>query len=226
MNNKKARAPTRTELVCKALEDEIFGGDLLPGARLDELSLASRFSVSRTPVREALHQLSASGLVEVRPRQGAVVARITLRRLIELFVVMAELESLCARLSATNMTEDERCQLLESCDACGAAVAQDLGMDAYYQANCRFHDAVYEGAHNSVLAELISGLRRRGEPYRRKQLARPGRMAVSQAEHWTVARAIVKGDADAAAEAMRCHVMVQVDVIGELLPMLPSGVDE
>jgi DNA-binding GntR family transcriptional regulator len=223
MNKKNARAPTRTELVRKALEDEIFGGDLMPGARLDELSVASRFSVSRTPVREALHQLSASGLVEVRPRQGAVVARITLRRLIELFVVMAELESLCARLSATNMTEDERRKLLELCDDCGAAVAQDLGVDVYYQANCRFHDAVYEGSHNSVLVDVISGLRRRGEPYRRKQLARPGRMAVSQAEHWTVARAIVQGDADAAAEAMRCHVMVQVDVIGELLPMLSSA---
>ncbi len=104
-------SPTRADQLRRTLEEEIFTGRLKPGDRLDEQSLAQRFSVSRTPVREALRQLSASHLIEVRPRQGAVVAVITLPRLIEMFEVMAELEGMCARLAARRMTDDERSEL-------------------------------------------------------------------------------------------------------------------
>ena len=73
-------------------------GALLPGAALDETELARRFSVSRTPVREAIRQLAASGLVEARAHRGAVVAQPTEERLIGMFEAMAELEALCAGL--------------------------------------------------------------------------------------------------------------------------------
>ena len=95
---------TRTDRLVRALSDEIVAGRLGPGARLDEQSLADRFGLSRTPVREALGQLAAIGLVEKRPHRGVVVAAFTVERMMHMFEVMAELEALCARLAARRMS--------------------------------------------------------------------------------------------------------------------------
>src|SRR6185436_11532871 len=85
---------TRAEELRLQLADEIVRGVLPPGSALDETDIARRFSVSRTPVREALRQLVASGLVEARAHRGAVVAQPSLDRLTEMFEAMAELEAL------------------------------------------------------------------------------------------------------------------------------------
>src|ERR1700674_2301416 len=89
---------TRAEELRLQLADEIVRGALAPGAALDETEIARRFSVSRTPVREALRQLAASGLVDARAHRVAVVARPSLDRLTGMFEAMAELEALCAGL--------------------------------------------------------------------------------------------------------------------------------
>src|SRR6188768_3931564 len=104
---------TRAEELRLQLADEIVRGVLPPGSALDETDIARRFNVSRTPVREALRQLVASGLVEARAHRGAVVAQPSLERLTEMFEAMAELEALCAGLAAERMTAADR-QRLES----------------------------------------------------------------------------------------------------------------
>jgi DNA-binding GntR family transcriptional regulator len=215
------REPTRAETLRRAVEEDIFSGHLKPGDRLDEQSLAVRFDVSRTPVREALRQLSASGLIEVRPRQGAVVAVITLPRLIEMFEVMAELEGMCARLSARRMTKPELQRLQDLGDEC-AAFAEQGNLDSYYLANEAFHDTVYAGSHNNVLEETTRNFRNRTIPYRRHQLNRPGRVFESLQEHQKVIEAILSGDADLADELMRDHVNVQGDVFTDFLSTLPQ----
>ena len=106
--NREAAAPTRTEMLRLQLADDIVSGLLAPGQPLDEQELARRFGVSRTPVREAIRQLAASGLVEVRPHRSALVALPSPRQLHDMFEAMAELEALCAGLSARNMTAAER----------------------------------------------------------------------------------------------------------------------
>ena len=88
----KLSSPRLADDLYRRLEEEIFAGELAPGCRLDETKLAGRFGVSRTPVREALLQLASSGLIELRPRQGAVVAKITVQELLQMFEVMAELD--------------------------------------------------------------------------------------------------------------------------------------
>lgn len=215
-------SPTRADQLRRTLEEEIFSGRLKPGDRLDEQSLAQRFNVSRTPVREALRQLSASNLIEVRPRQGAVVAVITLPRLIEMFEVMAELEGMCARLAARRMTDQERTDLqmiVEEADP----LARSVDLEGYYSNNRKFHDAIYTGSHNQVLQDLTRSLHARTAPYRRHQLNRPGRVHESLAEHKKVVAAVLAGNADASAEAMHDHVNVQGDVFADFLSTLPSG---
>src|SRR3546814_11032117 len=95
-----------------------WSSDVCSSDLLDESKLAQHFGVSRTPVREALRELAAADLVVLRPRQGAVVATVTVTQLLHMFEVMAELESFCARLAARRMTAEERRHLTEVHDAC------------------------------------------------------------------------------------------------------------
>lgn len=198
------------------LEREIVTGDLAPGMRLDETGLAERYQVSRTPVREALMQLAASGLVEMRPRQGALVAAIGTFQLAEMFEVMAELEALCGRLAARRMTPAERAGLAELHAAC-APYLESSDADGYYEMNLRFHEAVYAGSHNAFLEQETRKIRRRLSPYRRMQLHRPGRLADSHAEHGRLVAAIQAGDQELAGRLLKNHVAIQSDTFVDFL---------
>src|SRR6476620_2353222 len=96
----KSPSQTRSGELREILEEEIATGQLPPGTRLDDTELSERFKVSRTPIREALIQLASVGIVEARPRRGVIIPQLTAQRLIEMFEVMAELESMCGRLAA------------------------------------------------------------------------------------------------------------------------------
>ena len=197
-----------SDVLARTLEEEIATGQLQPGERLDEVSLANRFGVSRTPIREALRTLASSGLVEIRPRRGAAVASFSLAALSEMFEAMAELEALCARLAARRMTEEERDALAAAHEACVAA-ARSGDADQYYFANVRFHELIYEGSHNGYLAEQVRALRRRLHPYRRLQLRVRGRIESSLAEHAAVVAAIRAADQTGSEAALRAHVAIQ-----------------
>ena len=95
----------RSDIIADALEGMIFDGTFADGERLDEVQLATRFSVSRTPVREALLRLAQSGLVEQMPRRGVFVRQPGPVEVVEMFEVMAELEAACTRLAATRITD-------------------------------------------------------------------------------------------------------------------------
>ena len=196
---------TRAEELRLQLADEIVRGVLPPGAALDESDIARRFSVSRTPVREALRQLVASGLVEARAHRGAVVAQPSIDRLTGMFEAMAELEALCAGLAAERMTPAERHRL--------EAVHEELRMlshagnpDRFHEVNERFHNTIYAGSQNDYIAEITLATRVRVQPFRRAQFRNLGRLAKSHAEHDRVVVAILRGDRVGAAVAMRAHI--------------------
>ena len=190
------------------IENEILTGQWQPGDRLDEVALANRYGVSRTPIREALLQLSAAGLIEVRPRRGAVVASVGPERLIEMFDVMAELEGLAGRLAARRHTDADMKAIQESHEACRQA-ANAGDSDTYYYENERFHYAIYHASHSQFLLEQCSALHRRLKPYRRLQLRVRNRVARSFAEHELVVAALLAGNEEAAGRAVHDHVAIQ-----------------
>ncbi len=196
---------TRTDDLRLQLADEIVRGVFAPGDPLDEAGLAARYGVSRTPVREALRQLAASGLVEIRPHRGAIVTRPSEGRLMEMFIVMAELESLCAALAAEAMSLIERRELEKLHRALGELVKSGDPL-RYAEANERFHGAIYAGAHNAYLGELTLATRARLAPFRRAQFRRVGRLADSYEEHDRIVEAILRGDRDQATREMRAHI--------------------
>jgi DNA-binding GntR family transcriptional regulator len=196
---------TTVDKLAEDLAEAILAGEFAPGARLDEQLLAQRYAVSRTPVREALRQLATTGLIEVRPRRGAIVAQVTPAQLEELFVAMGELEATCARLAALSMAPTERRRLQDLHDRMRALADAD-DADAFADANHNFHTMIYAGAHNAVLAEITASVRRRLGPFRRAQFHLEGRLPRSLAEHDAVVSAIIRGDAAAAHAAMLHHV--------------------
>jgi DNA-binding GntR family transcriptional regulator len=201
------------------IEEQIATGTLPPGSSLDEATLVEQYGVSRTPVREALIQLAAEGLIEIRPRRGAVVTSIGPTRLSEMFEVMGELEAMCARLAARRMSDAERKVLQAAHEACeDARIKEDS--DAYFYCNEQFHSAIYAGSHNAFLIEQASQLQRRLRPYRRLQLRVRDRMGTSFQEHQGVVLAINAGDAEAAAQALRSHVVVQGERFADLMASL------
>jgi len=188
------------------LTDQIASGELPAGAALDEQQLADRFGVSRTPVREALHQLAVSGLVEMRPRRGVVVARMTAERIMDMFETMAEIEALCVRMATYRMTPLELSRLTELHEAARRAAA-DEDMDRYDDVNHAFHEAIYLATHNAFLAEQASALRIRMNAFRRTQLRQEGRMSRSSDEHQSILEAVAQGDGELASRRMRAHML-------------------
>jgi DNA-binding GntR family transcriptional regulator len=194
----------RADLVRDTLADDIIAGRLRAGTRLDETSLAKRFAVSRTPVREALRELAASGLAESRAHVGAVVTPMTEARFHDIFEAVAELEAVCARLSALKMSAPERYRLEELHRQCGRLV-QSGDTELYHAANADFHAAIRQGGQNAVLREIVGTLRGRFAPLSRSQFRSAGRLAASYAEHDQVVRAILRGDGEQAFQTMRRH---------------------
>jgi len=211
----------RTSTLKETLEQEIVTGQLAPGVRLEEMGLADRFGVSRTPVREALNQLASIGLVEIRPRRGAVVAAFGLKEMMEMFEVMAELEGMCGQLSARRMTAEERTQLA-ACHERARAFAEAEDHDGYYDANVCFHECIYQGSRNSFLAGQTRALRNRLAPYRRLQLRQHQRLSQSFAEHGEILETILQGDEVRARKLLSQHVTVQSGSFADFIATLPT----
>ena len=206
---------TQVERLVEAIAEAILAGDYAPGARLDETGLADRFGVSRTPVREAFRHLASTGLIEVRPRRGASVASATSAQLEELFAAMAEIEATCARLAAMSMSPIERRRLEVRHDSMGVLAGGD-DRDAYAAANTELHTLISAGAHNLILSDFATGLRRRMAPFRRAQFRTQGRLARSHAEHDVLVRAILTGDVAGAHAAMFTHMSLVEDSFDRL----------
>lgn len=192
--------------VCRRIADEIVLGQLAPGTHLDEVSLANRFKVSRTPVREALKQLAIMGLVETRRNRGSVVAALTIEQLNEMFEAIAELEAACARHAALRMTEADRAQMLEY-HAEGRAAMQAGDIVRYEAANLALHATIIRGCYNPVLIDMATGLRERVSSFRRTQFRNLERMGESFEEHSVIVEAILAHDVITTYREMRSHLM-------------------
>lgn len=208
-----------SQSLVETIEEEIATRRLTPGMRLDETELAQRFAVSRTPIREALIQLASVGLVELRPRRGAIVAQVGPQQLLEMFEVMAELEAHCGRLAARRSTAEEQRQLLAAHEDC-ASSADGMDPDRYFYLNEQFHQTLYRLSHNHFLEEQVRHLQRRLRPYRRLQLRVRQRVNHSFQEHQGIVEAIMAGDEALAAECLRSHIQIQGERFSDLMASL------
>jgi DNA-binding GntR family transcriptional regulator len=206
--HKKVLMDTNTTLsqtISQQLAAEIVRRELAPGSHLDEISLAARFGVSRSPVRDALRQLAATKLVAYAPRRGFSVVAVDEVELDGLFEASGELETLCARLCTQRALPAER-KRIQAIHARAATAIAAQNVPLYAAVNEELHQAVRAGAHNKTLEEVAHNLRQRLAPFRARMFfASHNRMARSHEEHEELVQAILAQDGEAAAHAMREH---------------------
>lgn len=206
------------------IEDIVLSGEYPAGAKLDEMALARRFNVSRTPVREALRHLASTGLIDLIPNRGAFTAILSEDQLHDMFIAMAELEATCARLAAISMTPRERQAFQRLHDRMGELVEPN-DVHAFGEMNEAFHILLYRGAHNLYLEDIASGLRKRLSLYRRSQFRTSGRLQHSFREHDAIVRAVIAGDANRAHSAMLQHLDMVEGAVQVLLDDIKRGRD-
>ncbi|MDF1856622.1 MAG: GntR family transcriptional regulator [Pseudooceanicola sp.] len=215
-----------SETVRLKLEGEINAGTLRPGDSIDEKSLAARFAISRTPAREAIMQLAASGLVEIRPRHGAVVVALGAEEAVAMMETLALLEAEAAALAAHRMRDDEVAAMIAIYQDSRDSVAV-FDSDGYIRLNTRFHQAIHDGARNGYLSQMIRQTRKRMSFYHASSLNQKARLDRSWQEHGRVVEAIRQGDATAARESMFDHILsggrVYADLVAALKETNPAS---
>ncbi len=192
---------TVRERAARVLRDRILTGELAPGSRLDLDAITEEFATSRTPVREALLELSFEGLVRVAPRSGVTVIGISPEDVLDSFTILGVLTGQAAAWAAERLTPQEISRLRQL----AADVAARSGDDAIGEANWRFHQEIHRAAHSPRLLTQI------------KQAARvvptnfltlfPEHEKHSLDEHEQLLDALQARDARAAREIAERHVL-------------------
>lgn len=199
--------------VCLAshIRDAINAGRFVPGQRLVEAELTAEYGVSRGPLREALRQLSAEGLVELMPHRSAQVRRLTRIEVVELFQIRAQLEAMAARLAASRMHSPP---IRDQFSKAVAMVFDDkprLSTAEYICENNCFHNAILQAAGNSQLVRLYENMQL-GLIMSQISAALPTEIiATSLKEHRQIAEAILATDESRATELLLGHLTRAMD---------------
>ena len=184
---------------------EISIGELLPGVRLDEVSLAKRFGASRTPVREALSRLTAQGILVYGERRGVFVAKYTRKQLGQIFETMHELEITCARIAAKRLDLLSRSEIEAAQAECMRAAGSGDKI-AYLHANENFHLAIYNATGNPYMADISIEFRRRTGPFRAKKFRSSEDLLIAAKSHEPLIAGIFSEDPTMASDSMRLHM--------------------
>ena len=190
------------EEVAEQLRQRIFRRELEPGSWIDELKIAEEFGISRTPLREALKVLAAEGLVTMKVRRGAYVTEVSQKDLLQVYHLLALLESDAASELAQDANDAQIAELQALHDALEAAVDD---RDEFFNANERFHMRVLEMLDNKWLSQMVADLRKVMKLNRHNSLFKQGRIEDSLGEHRAILAAMVARDAKATVKAMQAH---------------------
>ena len=193
------------KLVQNEIERMVLEGQLLPGAKLTESTLADQLGVSRGPVREAFRLLEEAGLVRTEKNRGVFVRDVPVEEALEIFEVRAVMDLYVGRKLAQTATPAQVRELRQLVEAMDQAVKAGNAQD-YHRFNLQFHDRLLELAGNAKLTATYRKLVNELSLFRRKNLTDES-MAVYSREHRAIVKAIASGDADAAGQAMYDHVM-------------------
>jgi len=195
-----------TSVVQGELERMILSGELVPGARLTELTLAARLGVSRGPLREAFRMLEEAGLVRIEKNRGVFVRDIPIAEAVEIFDLCAAMDELVGRRLAEHIAPARLKEIRGLVDQMEQAVkAKDA--QRFHLLNLKFHDRLVELAGNGKLTAIYRKLIKELSLFRRLNLADGWLMPVSANAHRQIVKAIASGNPAAAGKAMFDHVI-------------------
>ncbi|MEM9783535.1 MAG: GntR family transcriptional regulator [Pseudomonadota bacterium] len=195
--------PSRGELAYARLHDAIRDGTFGPGARMREVEVAARLGLGRTPVRDALRRLEAEGVIEHRPRIGAVVRTLSHAEIVELYEMRRVLERTAAEFAAQHATPAEIAEIAELNDAMLAA--RDTPAEAS-RLNALLHRAVFSAGRNRFLMEAARGMANALMLLGPTTLDDGIRVGEVHGQHRAIIDALSAHDADAAGQAALRHI--------------------
>lgn len=190
--------------LAKSLRDEILLGELIPGQHLRLEEIAGRYEISTTPVREALRELEAEGLVTIFPHRGAVVTELSADELQDIYDIRATLEEMATRLAVPHMNENVLAELLAYIEEMDSHIGELVTL---VKLNHKFHITLYAASGRRHLCELTSMLRFRTQHYLHAFITYMGGMPQAQIDHRAILAACREKDADRAAALIHEHVI-------------------
>lgn len=207
-SHRKTVTPLRTALSAtdqaySAIKREILSNRLAAGEPIQVDRFVRTLKLSRTPVREAILRLEREGFIEVRPRMGTFVSHLDLQQIREMYEVRQTLEAMAARLAARHAPPDRLAALEESL-LC-LATEGDVNCRQLSEAGQEVHRVIVESCGNRVLAGMIASLQDHFTRFRSLSLTIPEKVLSSHREHLEIVRALRRGDAEGAEQAVRHH---------------------
>lgn len=213
---KQPKVKTIRGQVYQILRDDICSGKYEPGFWLQEMELAEKLGVSRSPVREALRQLVADGLVIEVPNKGVFVKEFTLRDIDEIFDMRILLETYGIRQSRKNLTSVRRQKFFEVLEVLERSCAAG-DMERYVKADEELHIRIVELGGNSLVESTYDRVRSMNQQFRVLSLSSHQRFSDSMTEHRKLIQALAVGDTATAEDTLRVHLELARRTIKEQL---------
>ena len=208
--------------VAERIRDLIRAGELEPNSRVNELELAERFGISRTPLREAIKILATEGMLELLPNRGARVVAVNEAEIDEMLEVIAGLEANAARLLAKRITDSEIADIAELHEAMLEAFER-RDEARYFTLNRQIHEAMMRAAKNATLAQLYAGLSSRIQRFRYAAHKTPEQWQRAIDEHEEMLRLMIERDGEKLAALMERHILGKKEPIAAQFGAMGPG---
>ncbi len=207
---------TRTQVVVEAIRSQILSGQIKAGEPLRQAALAEQLNVSRIPIREALLQLEAEGLVKFEPHKGATATEISPELIDELFELRALLEADLLARSIPLLTEDDFSLAAQMLEKLASALQSADHAGEWSTLNTAFHSCLYK-ANRPQSIEIVGNLNKNADRYIRMHLQFAGGINKASAEHQRLLDLCKKRDIQGACSELTSHILHAKDEIKQFL---------
>ncbi|GHE86676.1 GntR family transcriptional regulator [Thalassotalea profundi] len=208
---------TRTQLVVETLREKILNGEIKAGQPLRQAALAEELNVSRIPVREALLQLEAEGLVSFEPHKGATATELNIDQVDELFELRAMLEANLLADSIPNLSDETLAEATALLSELDQALGKENAVNTWSALNSNYHNCLYSGAQRPQTQDLVNTLNKNSDRYIRMHLLWAGGISKAESEHNDLLAFCKAKDVDNAVALLKKHILGSRDEIKAFL---------
>lgn len=208
---------TRTQLVVETLREKILNGEIKAGQPLRQAALADELNVSRIPVREALLQLEAEGLVAFEPHKGATATELNVDQVDELFELRAMLESELLAASLPHISDEKLQEATDILEKLDRALGKENAANTWSELNSAYHNCLYSGAERPQTQDLVDTLNKNADRYIRMHLLWAGGISKAESEHNELLSHCKARDVEKASALLKQHILGSRDEIKEFL---------
>jgi len=214
-----------TSAVADKLRDQIIRGEIAEGTQLRQDAIATQYQVSRIPVREALRQLDAEGLIAIVPNRGAVVPALSPDDIEKLFSIRALLEPEVLKRSIPHLTEEDLAEAEAVLRTYVNELRREDHVSGWGRLNWQFHSILYSRANQPRSLAIIRNVNNSGERYTRLQLYLTHGMKRANEEHHKILELCRQRDVQAACKLLREHIQYAGQSLKQALQQRRNAVE-